>query len=1291
MRSYVFDLQDEGGSAIKILLADGQKRIVRDSLQPYFYLVPEGGVKKTAAEIEKRFPEVKEAKVVTRRLGRKDTEVIQIFTHEPKQIPKIREDIKEYGEPHEDDIHHTWRYLIDKDIYPMRYYDFDIKDDRIKSFAPHGEETPKLKICAFDIETYNKEGLSQAEKDPVLLVGYCDEKEKKVFSWKDGYANEKAMLHAFAEKIKKEDADIVVGYNCLPYEENIILADGKRTPIGEYVKKYIEQDKFPAVLGIVNGKVRTVKVKKLWAYDHQQPHEVLRITTRTGRELCVTPGNELLVGTVQGPLWLRADELQPGMLLATPRVLRVTPNELSFIDFIRDNRLISDDDFINHLKRRLRVKFGSYQKAAKKIDMNPNTLKSTRRLSINIVKKMLDLLSEDWFEWKAKIKEIERNGLPVIDCALMYCCGLIATDGNITANEKHNRIYLGNTDIRLINKFTQIIEKKFGRVSRQWVRAKKIQHADRIHARVSSPVFKDFLNGIGIPSGNKTRYGIEYTKLLSFPEELIGAFVAGLIDGDGGLDCGKRATFVINCLNKRSKKELQILLLRLGINAALHSKGLYFLRCQGNVTAAKRWILPFILKHKKKDLFLNNQQSGWRGSIDVLPHSFGTDLNEIRKKHKISSYSFENTPHSTLYYYENSITKKINRDKAWEIIDELCQKNVTVKKLESYFEEEIFWDEAAKIEEDVVPAVYDLTTTSGNFISNGVLTHNSGGFDFPYLSKRFRKLGMTLDLGWDGSEVEIRRGWLGMKADIFGRIHLDAYDGVEFLTGIGAMRLPKNDLPSVYREFFGKEKIDIEARDIWKYWEEGGEKLKLLEEYNKQDAMAAYEIGKEMLPLVIELSRIVGLPAYEISRMSAAQMVEQLLVREAHRQGVLTPKRVGEELVRERLMNPIKGAFVKLPTSGLHENIVVCDFKSLYPSIIISHNIGIDTLGCDCCKNDGNVAPEVNHRFCKKKKGLLPKILGELIDARTSAKAELKKHDKKSNEYRALHFKQWGLKIIANAAYGYQGYARARWYSREAAESTTAWARHYIHMTIDQAEKAGFEVLYADTDSCFLKLGDKKVEEAKAFVDKINASLPERMELEFQGFYPRGVFVTRRMGGAAKKKYALIREDGTVEIKGFEFVRRDWANIAKVAQERVIQAVLKEGKPEKAVEIAKQVISDVRNKKVKFDDVVIYTQVVRKVSTYEQQAPHVKAAKKLIEAGYKVSPGMILEYVVIPGKGSISDRSIPVQLLKKKDYDADYYINNQVLPAVMKILKELGVEEENLKFGGEQAGLKKWF
>ena len=600
--------------------------------------------------------------------------------------------------------------------------------------------------------------------------------------------------------------------------------------------------------------------------------------------------------------------------------------------------------------------------------------------------------------------------------------------------------------------------------------------------------------------------------------------------------------------------------------------------------------------------------------------------------------------------------------------------------------EVLYWTKGKGSEEEMVIEFIEAVAKEDPDV---IVGYNSAGFDFPYMAKRCKKLGIKLALGRDKSEVRIQKGGIYPRADIFGRAHIDAFDGVEFLTRIGAMRLPKNNLDSVYYELFKKHKVDLGGKSIAELWDGNKKDLELLIGYNQEDAIAAFEIAKEILPLYVALSKIIGLPLYETSRMATSQMIEWLLIREAHKRGLLVPNRSHEEEVKARMLNPIKGAFVKLPESGLHERLVVCDFRSLYPSIIIAYNIDQTTIDCDCCKNP-TVIPEVGHNVCKDKKGLIPAILEELIDARAKVKTEMKKHKEGSKEYRALHFHQWGLKILANSAYGYLGFARARWYSREAAESTTALGRHYIHDTIDKAEKSGFHVLYADTDGIFLKLEDKTVEDTKKFVEKINDSLPGKMELEFQGYYPRGIFVTKKEGTAAKKRYALIREDGTVEIKGFEFVRSDWANIAKDVQEKVINAVLREGDPKKAVDIVKKVIKDVKDRKVKLEDLIIYTKVVRKVSSYEQQAPHVKAAKKLIEAGYKVALGSVLEFVVVKGSGSISDRSIPVQLLGKKEYDADYYINNQILPAVMKILKELGIKEDNLAFDGEQSGLGKW-
>jgi DNA polymerase Pol2 len=289
-----------------------------------------------------------------------------------------------------------------------------------------------------------------------------------------------------------------------------------------------------------------------------------------------------------------------------------------------------------------------------------------------------------------------------------------------------------------------------------------------------------------------------------------------------------------------------------------------------------------------------------------------------------------------------------------------------------------------------------------------------------------------------------------------------------------------------------------------------------------------------------------------------------------------------------------------------------------------------------------------------------------------------------------LFAKQWALKIILNSAYGYLGYARARWYSRDCASATTAWAREYIHSTIKTAEKEGFEVIYGDTDSNFLKMNGKTKEDVKDFLKKINKSLPGEMELELDGFYKRGIFVTKKEGGAAKKRYALIDDKGNLKIVGFEYVRRDWCNIAKETQKKVIELVLSKGKPEEAVKYVRQVIKDLKSGKTKKEDLTIITLLKRKPEQYDSIGPHVAAAKKAIARGTEVPVGSVLSFIVTKTGKSISDRAELEQFVEEGDYDADYYIENQVLPAVIKIMRELNYSKEDLIHGGKQTGLGAW-
>ena len=555
-----------------------------------------------------------------------------------------------------------------------------------------------------------------------------------------------------------------------------------------------------------------------------------------------------------------------------------------------------------------------------------------------------------------------------------------------------------------------------------------------------------------------------------------------------------------------------------------------------------------------------------------------------------------------------------------------------------------------------------------------IMGYNTDLFDFPYIRERARRLKVKLKLGRDGSEVLARKKRFATAARVRGRLHIDVYTMVHFLATIGHIRLIHYNLEEVYKYMLGKEKPDFEFTEFVDAWKRGGEKAKDLLEYSLSDAQATLEIGLELLPLFFELTHIVRQSPFDVSRMTPGQLVEWLLISEAHNVGELVPARpVGEEF-EERLDETYVGAYVMEPAKGLHEDLVVFDYRSLYPSIIVTHNIDPSTLNCDCCKPSQVVTvPELGYKFCTNRRGLIPSTLEKIIQERVRLKTEMKKHKPGSREYRQLDAQQWALKITANSFYGMLGYPRARWYFKQCAESVTSFGRHYIKNTINMAKDFGFDVVYSDTDSLFCKLNSKGRDDAARFLKQVNDSLPGIIELELEGFYPRGVFIT-------KKRYAMIDDEDRIVVKGLEFVRRDWAAIARKTQEAVLKAVLRDGSPKEAAEIVRKTTKDIVGGRVSLEDLIIYTQLTMAIENYRAIGPHVVAAKKLRAKGAEIEPGMIIAYIEAKGTGSISERAVPVEDFKGVEYDADYYVENQVLPAVMRIMEVLGYKDEDLRY-----------
>lgn len=567
----------------------------------------------------------------------------------------------------------------------------------------------------------------------------------------------------------------------------------------------------------------------------------------------------------------------------------------------------------------------------------------------------------------------------------------------------------------------------------------------------------------------------------------------------------------------------------------------------------------------------------------------------------------------------------------------------------------------------------------------------SDAFDLPYIDVRARKYKIKLDFGLDYSELDVKRK-KSKSGQIPGIIHLDTHSFIRNILG-RTHDLESLSLENVSTEYLGEKKMDVDLDKLSYTWDNEPEKLGAYCDYNLQDSRLAYLLCRKILPNIIEFVKMLGINMFDVARMGMSQLVEWYLIRLAFEANEVIPNKPDYNETRKRMARTYKGGYVYEPEPGIYRDIVIFDYRSLYPSIISAHNISPETLDCMCCSSPDSDVPKSDeviegHWFCTKRKGFIPSIVEDLI----SRRMRIKKMSSKDKSNRLLKAKEENFKLLANSFYGYLGFFAARWYSIECAEAVTSYGRHYINRVINKAHETGFVVVYGDTDSIFLLLENKSLEDAKKLIEDINMKLPELMELEFEGYYPSGIFVkTKASDTGAKKRYALLDEKGRIVIKGFETIRRNWSTIGKEVQKGVLEILLKDYDPEKALNYLKRVISELREEEVGKDKVTITTQLQKNIDDYDSQGPHVKAAIRMKNLGYNVLPGMNIRYIVTKGTGKISDRVRLPEEAGEGEYDHEYYINNQVIPSVERLLNIFGYTKEDILESKEQSRLDGFF
>ncbi len=529
----------------------------------------------------------------------------------------------------------------------------------------------------------------------------------------------------------------------------------------------------------------------------------------------------------------------------------------------------------------------------------------------------------------------------------------------------------------------------------------------------------------------------------------------------------------------------------------------------------------------------------------------------------------------------------------------------------------------------------------------------SDRFDLPYIKSRAKKNKLLLNIGLDNSEPASSRGKIQFTK-INGIVHVDLY---RFISSVFSQYLQTESLSlnEVAKELIGEEKNEFDFNKLKKMSEKD---WNTFFEYNLQDSKITYNLFNSIWADMYEFTQIVKEPLSNISRSTMATNCENYILHNLKRFNEIAEKRPNNENIADRINEgKYEGAYVYEPKPNIYENIVFFDFTSMYGSVIVTYNLSKSTF-------DGE-------KFIKDKKGFFPTLLEEIIQKRKIYKKEY--YQNKNNLTKA---RSNAYKLLANASYGYLGFSGARYYSRESAQATTKLAKENILLTIEKIKKKGFEIIYSDTDSIAFLSGEKNKEEIFELLKILNDDLPGIMELDFEDFYKRGIFVSKRDNlSGAKKKYALLKENGKLKIRGFETVRRDWCLLARNLQREILEQVLKEGTSNKALETFQRTLDKLNNRQIDKKDLMIKVQLKKEIDNYSSINPHVIAAKKMKKNGINISPGMLIEYYI--GETTKKTKKIGDKVFlyeENTNYDIEYYLNNQIIPSVESIFEVLNID-----------------
>jgi DNA polymerase-2 len=537
-------------------------------------------------------------------------------------------------------------------------------------------------------------------------------------------------------------------------------------------------------------------------------------------------------------------------------------------------------------------------------------------------------------------------------------------------------------------------------------------------------------------------------------------------------------------------------------------------------------------------------------------------------------------------------------------------------------------------------------------------------FDLAALARVAARVSHPLQLGRDPTPMRLRRpeGYFGSgQAFIPGRLVLD---GIDLLRG-AFVRMDDYSLDAVAREVLSEGKaLKGDARHrIEEILDDYRHDLPAFALYARTDARLAYQILAKLnlVPLAFARSQLSGMTPDRVAASIAS--FDFLYLSELEPLGIAAPSVRSDDA---RVSAAQHGGHVLEPVAGLHDDVWVFDFRSLYPSVIRTFNI--DPLSFVASPASGEDLIETPAGHFRREPAILPRMLDELFPRREAAR--------RRGDAVAAH----AIKILMNSFYGVLGTPACRFYNPALANSITGCGREILLWSKRWFEQAGFKVLYGDTDSLFVQAqGDaaRTPSQGNEIAAALNADLARhvastwrvesRLELKFEKLYVK-LFLPLARGSTrgASKRYVGLRHDKGIdelEFVGMEVVRRDWTDLAKQVQKELYRRLFA-GHP--LGEYLADVVRRVRHGEL--DERLVYRKNLRKeAGEYTATTPpHVVAARKATQA-----QGRLIRYVMtVAGPEPVDE--------VQHTLDREHYVAKQVRPVAEPVLATLGLDFEQV-------------